>query len=83
MYSNIGISPKQCKAGRDLLGWTQNDLKEHSDVSANTIATFEKGTRSLTVKTMDKIIEAFYRHGIRFESSAMEISVKLVLQHKP
>ena len=75
------ISPAQCKAGRDLLGWTQQDLKEHSGVSTNTIATFEKGSRSLTVRTMEKLVDTFYRHGIRFENNSNEVVVRLLLNH--
>ena len=79
MLHNIVISPAQCKAGRDLLGWTQQDLKEYSGVSANTIATFEKGSRSLTIKTMEKLVDAFYRYGVRFENNSNEVVVRLLL----
>ena len=78
MSHNIVISSTQCKAGRDLLGWTQKDLKHYSGVSANTIATFEKGSRSLTIKTMEKLVDTFYRYGIRFENNAIELSVRLL-----
>jgi transcriptional regulator with XRE-family HTH domain len=81
MSHNIVISPAQCKAGRDLLGWTQQDLKEYSGIGINTIATFEKGSRSFTIKTMEKLVDAFYQHGIRFENNEKEIVVRLLLNH--
>ena len=80
MSHNIVISPAQCKAGRNLLSWTQEDLKVYSSVSANTIATFEKGSRSLTIKTMEKLVDAFYRHGVRFENNSNEVAVRLLLK---
>ena len=81
MSHNIVISPAQCKAGRDLLGWTQQDLKEYSGIGINTIATFEKGSRSLTIKTMEKLVDAFYRYGVRFENNSNEVVVRLLLNH--
>lgn len=37
------LTPEQCRAARALLDWTQDQLGEHSSLSAVSIRSFEKG----------------------------------------
>jgi transcriptional regulator with XRE-family HTH domain len=39
------MTPEQCRAGRALLNWSQDDLSERSRVAARTIRSFEAGGR--------------------------------------
>jgi transcriptional regulator with XRE-family HTH domain len=41
------MTPEQCRAGRALLGWSQEELAERSKVAARTVRYFEKGMRAL------------------------------------
>ena len=81
MKNLILITPRQCKAARDLLGWSQIDLKEKSGISANTIAHFEKDKRNLTIQTMEKIVNTFIANGITFENTAKKITVSLEIEN--
>ena len=57
------ITPEQCKAARQLLGWSQDELVERSGVSKGTIVNFEKGARSPYNRTLEDIVDAFGEAG--------------------
>ena len=80
--SKIIITHKQCKAARELLGWKQNDLSRKSKISSGTIADFERGVRSLRVETLENIVDAFKKAGIRFENNDIEFGVSLLKSKK-
>ena len=73
--NNIGLStkniitPTQCKAARNLLNWTQQDLAKKSRVSPATIGAFESGSRIPYPKTLEDIEEAFEKAGVEFEDN--------------
>ena len=75
--SNVIISYRQCKAARELLDWRQLDLSKKSKISLGTIADFERGVRSLRMDTLEKLICAFAKAGIKFENDSKICSVEL------
>lgn len=76
--SKVIITYQQCRAARELLGWKQNDLSEKSKISAGTIADFERGVRELRVSTLESLIDAFEKAGIRFENDEVRYRVDLL-----
>ncbi|MDF0498263.1 helix-turn-helix domain-containing protein [Bradyrhizobium yuanmingense] len=61
------LSPSQTRAARAWLNWSKQDLAKKSNVSAKSIARYEKG-RSLPYEaTLSKLRTAFESAGIRFE----------------
>ncbi|MBI1774417.1 MAG: helix-turn-helix transcriptional regulator [Proteobacteria bacterium] len=60
------LSPAQCRAARAILGWTQADLAERSELARKTIADFEMNVRSLQFRTRRDITAAFEGVGIEF-----------------
>lgn len=71
------ITPNQCKAARDLLGWKQSDLSAKSSIGESTIADFERGARSPAVRTLRDIRGAFEAVGIEFILDDSYIGVNL------
>lgn len=67
---NMSISAEQCRAARQLLNWTAQDLEEASGISARTISLFETAKRELRASNMQSIIEAFSDAGIEFLQEA-------------
>jgi predicted transcriptional regulator len=63
-----GITTRQVKAARALLGWSQIDLAVHSKVSEPTIARLEAedGPLGGRVETSNKILRALVDAGIEF-----------------
>ena len=60
------LSSEQCRAGRALLGWTQDDLSARSSVAKKTIADFEVGKRSPYARTLADIQKAMEASGVTF-----------------
>jgi len=71
------ITYKQCKAARELLGWSRNDLVSKSGIGASTLDDFERGARNLSVDNLNKILLAFETHGIELKNSVDEVRVSL------
>jgi transcriptional regulator with XRE-family HTH domain len=76
--SRVIITEKQCRAARELLGWKQTDLCKASKITQSTIADFERGVRELRMGTLESIVTAFEKKGIRFENNNSELVVRLV-----
>ena len=60
------ISPRQVKAARALLDWTQTDLAKASGLHLNAINKLEKGLSEPRSATMERIRNACETAGIRF-----------------
>ena len=60
------ITPEQCRAARGLLGWTQEELRQHAKMSRKTIQEFEIGLRRPQARTLDDLQRAFETAGIEF-----------------
>lgn len=76
--AKVIITYQQCKAARDLLGWKQDDLSKKAKINKTTLADFERGIRNLKVDTLEKIIDAFEKGGIRFENDEIKYRVDLL-----
>ena len=76
--AKVIITYQQCKAARDLLNWKQDDLSEKAKINKTTLADFERGIRNLKVDTLEKIINAFEKAGIRFENDEVKYRVDLL-----
>jgi transcriptional regulator with XRE-family HTH domain len=70
------ITPKQCKAARDLLGWTQADLSNKSEIGESTIADFERGVRTPFARTLRDIRIALEEGGIEFINEEGVVGLK-------
>src|SRR5512132_2770041 len=62
------VTTRQIKAARALLGWSQEDLAQHSSISEPTIARLESmdGPIAGRPNTAEKIRAALVRAGIEF-----------------
>ena len=67
-----GVSVRQIKAARALLGWTQKDLAGFAGVAAPTVARIEAvdGELRASGHTAARILKAFRAAGILFASDA-------------
>ena len=60
------ISREQCRAGRALLSWTQDELAQAARVAKKTLADFEVGKRVPYERTLIDIERALEAAGIEF-----------------
>lgn len=60
------LTPEQCRAGRALVGWSQDDLAAAAKVAKRTIADFELGRRSTYDRTLRDLREAMENEGAIF-----------------
>jgi transcriptional regulator with XRE-family HTH domain len=58
--------PEQCRAGRALLNWSQEELAKRARVAKQTLADFERGARSPYPRTLADIREALESEGVQF-----------------
>jgi DNA-binding XRE family transcriptional regulator len=62
------LSPRQCRAARAWLGWTQRDLAKHAGVDMLTVLHFEVGQSVPRRATMLAFMTTFQRMGIGWDS---------------
>ncbi|TIP22712.1 MAG: helix-turn-helix transcriptional regulator [Mesorhizobium sp.] len=62
----MGISSAQCRAGRALIGWSQDQLATASKVAKATIANFEAGKRASYDRTLLDLQAALEAAGVEF-----------------
>ena len=60
------MTPRQCKAARVLLDWSQDDLAERSGVSVSTIRNFEQRKRRTYAPNLAALRRAFEAAGVEF-----------------
>ena len=60
------MTPEQCRAGRALIGASQDDLVMASGVAKATIAAFELGHRKPYARTLSAIRAALETAGVEF-----------------
>lgn len=60
------LSPRQIKAARALLAWSQQDLAKVAKVATSTVADFERGQRTPVANNAQAIRAALEGAGIRF-----------------
>lgn len=66
-----GISPRQIRAARSLLGWTQQELADKAVVSGNTVQRAERGV-SVRVDVYLKLWRTLEAAGIEFTPATAE-----------
>jgi predicted transcriptional regulator len=71
------IDPKQMRAARAWLDWSQVELSNRSGVSQKTIADLERGNRTGHARTLADIRRAFEEAGADFLFDASGYSVGL------
>ncbi|MFT5703950.1 MAG: transcriptional regulator with XRE-family HTH domain [Rickettsiales bacterium] len=76
LTKKLPITPKQCKAARDMLGWTQENLSEKSEIGESTIADFERGFRTPFARTLRDIKNTFEKAGIEFINEDRVVGLK-------
>ena len=60
------ISPRQIRAARALLGWSQQQLADKAIVSLNAVMRLEKGTVDSRISTVQAVQPALVKAGIDF-----------------
>ena len=60
------ITPRQIRAARALLGWSQQDLADRAIVSLNAITRLETGSVDPRVSTLLAVETALTKAGIEF-----------------
>jgi transcriptional regulator with XRE-family HTH domain len=63
----MSITPAQCKAARDLLGWTLLDLGYRARVSDSTILTFEAARRRVRPDRVEAMRRTLEGAGVVFD----------------
>lgn len=77
------FSPKQIKAARALLNWSQTDLASKSGVTQTTILRIEKADKLTSfVTTLQNIIDAFNDAGVFFTKAEDNSEFGVVLKVK-
>lgn len=66
MSSSDLPTPRQVKAARALLAWTQTELAKEAKIATSTLADFERGERTPIANNAEAIAAALKRHGITF-----------------
>jgi predicted transcriptional regulator len=60
------ITPRQIRAARALLGWSQQQLADKAIVSLNALARLEKGIVDSRLSTVQAIQKALTKAGVEF-----------------
>jgi transcriptional regulator with XRE-family HTH domain len=60
------MTPEQCCAARALLGWSQDELAQVSQVHKSTIMLFELGKRPPYARSLDDLRDALEAAGVIF-----------------
>lgn len=63
---NVHITPRQCKAARALLDWSQTKLAEAASVHFRTVHDFENGVRKPIPSTLAALRRAMEEAGVLF-----------------
>lgn len=58
------LSPEQCRGGRGLLDWTQEELADRAGLSRSTVRDYEKGRHDLHRASAAMIKAAFEQAGV-------------------
>ena len=63
------ITPRQIRAARALLGWSQQQLADKAIVSLNALTRLEKGKVDFRVSTITAIEKTLSKAGVEFLSA--------------
>lgn len=60
------LTPRQIRAARALLGWSQQQLADKAIVSLNAVTRLEKGKVDTRLSTLSAIEKALIKAGVEF-----------------
>jgi predicted transcriptional regulator len=63
------ITPRQVRAARGLLGWSQQELADKAIVSVNAVNRLERGQVDPRVSTLAAVEKALIRAGVEFQAA--------------
>ncbi len=72
------ITPNQCRAARELLDLSREDLQKKTKLARETIGNFERGNGNLTMKTLEILKTAFESSGIEFVDDIDRLGVVIL-----
>ena len=74
------MTPKQCKAARILLSWSQEELARRANLSTTTVSQFELENKRTWPRNQDAIRQTLEAAGIMFREPDQfgDIGVRLV-----
>lgn len=75
--ASLDITPKQSRAARALLAWSQQDLAKKAQVAASTVADFERGHRTPVPNNAEAMRKALEDAGVHFLTGGAVIGPKL------
>ncbi len=82
------ITTAQIRGARGILGWSQGDLAERTDISATSIGSIENGITQARTSTLEIIQRTFEDAGIEFLASdgirkrtVSEIQIFFLVRH--
>lgn len=64
---NGPMSPEQCRAARNWLNWSQQDLAKRASVGLSTVKDFENGSRKPIANNLNALQKALEDAGMRFK----------------
>lgn len=74
------LSAEQCRAGRKMLGWSQQKLADMAGISKSIVARLESGrSEQVRLRTKEAVCGIFERHGVFFgQDGSMDWDVSRV-----
>jgi predicted transcriptional regulator len=60
------VTPRQVRAARALLGWSQQQLADRAIVSVNALIRLERGQTDTRMSTINAVTSALNKAGIEF-----------------
>ncbi|MBQ1541821.1 MAG: helix-turn-helix domain-containing protein [Caulobacteraceae bacterium] len=60
------VTPRQIRAARALLGWSQQQLADNAIVSLNALIRLERGQVDSRVSTLNAVTRALTKAGVEF-----------------
>jgi len=76
------ITPRQVRAARALLGWSQQDLADKAIISLNAVTRLERGQVDPRVSTLEALERVLTRAGIEFLLDSSGEGVKLLKRRR-
>ena len=70
----IDLDSTRCRAGRALLGWTQQELALQADVATSTVADFERGKRTPVTNNLEAMLRALEAAGVDFRGGSVAMA---------
>ena len=75
-------SPRLLAAARVLVGLSQKELAAEAGVSATVIGRYKSGATTLRSNSLDAILTALRRNGVRLVDPTEEVAMGVVLLHQ-